>query len=137
MKRGGILTVLFVVFLFIPLTTTKAAIFLAVNGNPGTDFIMLEAGQSCSIEIMSDDTLGYAAFAGFVDTDPLGTFIHLETRWEAGEGATATLVNNAPILYGYDVMTFTPVQAGIHALFDFSRAGHINRPIPGSFREYD
>lgn len=98
-----------------------AAQSLTVN-TQATGSITLEVGQSCSIEVVSDNNLPYDAYAGFDNGLVLGTFSHIETRPEAGDLADATAYS-IPAFEGYHVVAAglsPPPSAGVHFVFQYA-----------------
>jgi len=93
---------------------------LTVNGQP-VDSITLEVGQSCTVEVVSDDSTSYTAYVGFDNGVVLGTFSHLETTRAAGDGATVTEYNEK-FFNGYEVVArgkLSPPSKGVHFVFEY------------------
>lgn len=107
--------------LFIQSGAAKAAVFLTVNG-ADTGYIMLEEGQSCTIEIVSTDNSLYDALIGF-EYDPLGSFQHIETKPEAGTDPWVEPWNEWPLSYGYLVGTGFGPSPGVHFVFMYHAEG--------------
>jgi hypothetical protein len=95
MKAAKIITIMVFSLVMIVWTASVAegAQYLTVNGQ---DFnsITLELGQSCTIEINSDDDSSYVAYVGFENGLVLGTFSHLITEPNAGNSAEVSEYNN-------------------------------------------
>jgi len=97
---------------------SKAAIYLTVNG-VNTDWVAVRPSDVCVIDIVSDDNSVYDAVVGFDEwADPLGAFVHQETRPEAGNGAGVELWEyGPPFSYGYWVWAFGDPSPGVHFVF--------------------
>ena len=101
-------------------STVHAAQSLTVNGDP-CDSIVLELGQSRTVEVVSTDTLSYVAYVGFDNGVVLGDFSHLETKPQAGDRSDVVEVNQ-PAFYGYYVNATgisTPPSPGVHFVFQY------------------
>ncbi len=101
-------------------------IHLTVNGKP-LDSITLELGQSCTVEVVSDDSTSYEDAVGFGNPDAprpqiprvLGDFSHLETRPEAGNSATVIKITDL-YFYGYGVKAAgRGITPGVHFVFEY------------------
>ena len=93
---------------------------LTVNGQD-VNSITLKVGQSCTVEVVSDDSNPYNAYVGFDDGVALGDFSHLETKPEAGNLASAT-VYNVPEFSGYFIVAAGSApapSAGVHFVFQY------------------
>ena len=102
----------------LPASVADGAQSLTVNGKP-VDSITLEVGQSCTVEVVSDDSTSYELYVGFVNGRVLGSFSHLETTAAAGNLATVTEYNTRPF-YGYRVTAAGKgVSAGVHFIFQY------------------
>ncbi|MHC4476858.1 MAG: hypothetical protein ACYTEL_14520 [Planctomycetota bacterium] len=94
---------------------------LTVNGDP-CDLIVLELGQSCTVEISSPNNSCYIDFIGFYQAPVLGTFEHLETDPNAGDANDVSQVVTVPNFYGYRVIACgnPPYpRPGIHFVFEY------------------
>ena len=104
-----------------PASMACGAIFLTVNGQ-NVDSIVLEHGQSCTVEVGSlFDTGPYEAHVGFDNGLVLGSFSHLETRPEAGDRARVEEYDE-PAFYGYYIRAYGLLQQpapGIHFVFEY------------------
>jgi len=102
-------------------STVHAAQSLTVNGDP-CDSIVLELGQTCTVEVVSDDPNPYNAYVGFDDGLVLGTFSHLETKKKkAGDLADATEYA-VLVFYGYFIVSagsLPPPSPGVHFVFQY------------------
>jgi hypothetical protein len=106
--------------MFWPALVARGAISLTINGQD-VDSILLEHGQSCTVEVVSDDSSSYEAYVGFDNGLVLGSFSHLETRPEAGERARAEEYDE-PVFYGYFVKAsgfFPGPVPGVHFVFEY------------------
>ena len=104
----------------LPASVAEGRQSLTVNGQDVTS-ITLELGQSCTVEVVSDDGTSYTDYVGFDNRAVLGTFSHLETTAAAGDGATVTEYNTKPF-YGYLVVArgkFIPPRPGVHFIFEY------------------
>ncbi|MCE5185778.1 MAG: hypothetical protein LLF76_06600, partial [Planctomycetaceae bacterium] len=117
--------ILFVVpcCLLLPLSLpVSAAVYLAVDGQQ-YDTLALKTGQELLIEIRSDDSLPYTAYAGFDDgTAPLGSTHHPAAFSAAGNLASISPVS-APPLRGYYVNAagVSPAPSpGLHFRFAYT-----------------
>jgi hypothetical protein len=122
MKSAKMLTIWILTMALMVCTASTAlgAVSLTVNGQDLTS-IELEQGQSCTVEVVSDDGVSYAAFLGFDDCVVLGDFSHLETSPEAGGHAIAE-VYDQPTFYGYYLSASgydPPPSAGVHFTFEY------------------
>ena len=114
------LTIVALALMLCPVSTALGAVSLTVNGQDVT-LIELELGRSCTVEVVSDDTISYIAYLGFDDGVVLGDFSHLETMPEAGNYAIAE-VYEQPTFYGYYLSAsgFSPApSAGVHFTFEY------------------
>ena len=104
-------------------TTVNAAQYLRINGQD-VDSINLRAGQSCDIEVVSDNNSPYVVYVGFDDGNTLGNFGEPQTMWQAGEMVVVTEVNE-PEFYGYSIDVSVDVTdpnrplAGLHFIFRY------------------
>ncbi|MHC4109997.1 MAG: hypothetical protein ACYSUY_02920 [Planctomycetota bacterium] len=93
---------------------------LTVNGQPVSS-ITLEVGQSCTVEVVSDDSTSYEDYVGFDGAGVRGVFSHVETMPAAGNSATVTEYNEHAF-YGYSVRAsgLRPApSAGVHFIFEY------------------
>jgi hypothetical protein len=93
---------------------------LTVNGQD-VNSITVKVGQVCTVEVVSDDSVSYVDYVGFDNRVVLGTFLHLETRPEAGNDADVELVD-LPTFYGYSVTAAgmaPPPSPGVHFVFQY------------------
>ena len=103
-----------------PASVASGAQSLTVNGADVTS-ITLELGQSCTVEVVSDDSASYTDYVGFDNGVVLGNFSHLETKPEAGNLSTVADYNQ-PTFYGYylSVAGFSPAPSpGVHFVFQY------------------
>ena len=94
--------------------------YLTVNKQP-VDSIILEVGQSCFFEVVSDDSGVYTDVIGFEDSVVLGSFLHYKTTKEAGDSARVTPIIGHDF-YGYEVTAsgfITPPSPGTHFIFEY------------------
>ncbi|MCK4790833.1 MAG: hypothetical protein KAV87_44265, partial [Desulfobacteraceae bacterium] len=86
-----------------------------------------ELGQSCTVEVVSDDSTSYEDAVGFGNPDAprphkprvLGDFSHLETRPEAGNSATVIKITDL-YFYGYGVTAAGKgITPGDHFIFEY------------------
>jgi hypothetical protein len=95
---------------------------LTVNGQDANS-ITIKVGQSCTVEVVSDDAASYVAYVGFDNGLVLGTFLHLETKPEAGN-QSAVIEYNWPDFLGYYVRAsgITPgnPSPGIHFVLQYT-----------------
>jgi len=94
--------------------------YLTVNKQP-VDSIILEVGQSCFFEVVSDDSMVYTDVIGFEDSVVLGSFLHYKTTKEAGDSARVTPIIGHDF-YGYEVTAsgfITPPSPGTHFIFEY------------------
>ncbi len=95
---------------------------VTVNNQP-LDSITLKVGQTCTVEVVSDDSNPYNAYVGFDDGLVLGTFSHLETKKKkAGDLADATEYDVATF-YGYFIVSagsLPPPSPGVHFVFQYT-----------------
>jgi hypothetical protein len=94
---------------------------LTVNGED-VNSITLEVGQSCTVEVVSDDSTSYVDYVGFDSGVVLGDFSHYETTPLAGDTARVTEYNE-PAFYGYRVRAdgslFGRPRPGVHFVFEY------------------
>jgi hypothetical protein len=118
MKSMKVLAILVLVFGSIANGAQK----LTVNGQD-VNSITIKVGQSCTVEVVSDDAASYVDYVGFDNGLILGTFLHLETKPAAGNQATVIEVNQ-PDFYGYYVRAsgITPGKPspGIHFVLQYT-----------------
>jgi len=101
----------------------NAAHYLRINGQD-VNSITLRAGQSCDIEVVSDNNNPYLVFVGFDNGDTLGNFGEPQTMWQAGETVVVMEVNE-PEFYGYSIDVSVDVadpnlpRAGLHFIFRY------------------
>lgn len=122
MKTAKMLTILVMALglMVLPASVVQGAQYLTVNGQDITS-ITLELGQSCTVEVVSDDSTSYVAYVGFDNGVVLGDFSHLRTTKAAGDGATVTEYNE-PAFYGYYVQASGAKPApskGVHFIFEY------------------
>ena len=113
-------TILLVTVLLFAAKATGAR-HLTVNGNL-IDSITLQTGQSCTIEVVSDDSKSYKGYAGFSNSDILGTISHLQTLTEAGSSAE-TFLYDSESFYGYYICATgqtSSVIPGVHFIFQYN-----------------
>lgn len=93
--------------------------YLKVNGED-VNSIILGAGQSCIIEVVSDDAFPYTDHVGFDDCNSLGIFTHMATMPEAGDDAGVTSINQS-VFCGYRVATGQAdwPDPGVHFVFEY------------------
>jgi len=94
--------------------------YITVNKQP-VDSIILEVGQSCSFEVVSDDSGVYTDVIGFENAVVLGSFLHYKTTKEAGDSARVTPIIRHDF-YGYEVTASgftTPPSPGTHFIFEY------------------
>jgi hypothetical protein len=119
MKSTKMLTIL--VLALAPMA--NAAQYLRVNGQD-VNSITLRVGQSCDIELASDNNSPYVVSVGFDDGNTLGNFGEPQTMWQAGEMVIVTEVNEAEF-YGYSIDVGVDVtdpnrpRAGLHFIFRY------------------
>ncbi|MFZ0033419.1 MAG: hypothetical protein WAK60_00330, partial [Sedimentisphaerales bacterium] len=107
--------------LFVPLGISKGSIYLTVNSQNISE-VTLTRGQSCSIEIMSNNTSEYVAHIGFQVPDILGPFEYATTMPQAGEFATVIPYNGAPFTNAFEVMATGGPVPGVHFVFHYTAA---------------
>jgi hypothetical protein len=100
--------------LFVPIGFSKGAIFLTVNGQDLTS-ITLELGQSCSIEIVSNDSNPYGAWVGLDVVG--GTFTHTQTMPAAGSNPYVDRWEAIAVYY--ELHTGTNPTPGVHFVFQY------------------
>ncbi len=120
METKKILTIL--VFGLAPVLASNAygKIILTVD-NQDVGSITLTLGQSCTVEVVSSDSVPYEAYVGFYLAPVIGDFSPLEIKPEAGKGAEV-LKYSTPDFRGYHVKTgsgITPPSPGVHFVFQF------------------
>ena len=94
---------------------------LTVNGQAINE-IILKTSQSCTVEIVSDNSNPYSAYIGFDDSVVLGNFTHQQTMPEAGDLGAATEYS-VPEFYGYFVTaagSSPSPTAGVHFVFNYN-----------------
>ncbi len=110
------------VFVLTPVLASSAhgkIILTADNQDVGS--ITLVLGQSCTVEVVSSDSVPYEAYVGFYNAPGIGDFLPLEIKPEAGKGAKV-LRYSTPDFRGYHVITgsgITPPSPGVHFVFQF------------------
>jgi len=102
--------------LFVPSGISKAAISLTVNGVDVSE-VVLQPGQSCTIEIFSNNNSEYVAYIGFQKADPHGAFGHTETRPQAATFAMVNPFNQPPFSFAYEVAALGGPSPGVHFVF--------------------
>jgi len=111
---------LLAVYVILLSSTASGSQSLTVN-NQVVDTITLQLGQSCTIEICSDNNRSYAACIGFDDAVLCGSFVFLQTMDEAGDLADV-LEYNVEGFSGYYVrsggLAVRP-SPGAHFVFEF------------------
>jgi hypothetical protein len=124
MKATKIFTILVLVLMLVAWSAPNVYgdQYLTVNGQD-VNSITLELGQSCTIEINSDDDSSYVAYVGFDNGLVRGTFSHLITEPNAGNIA-AVSEHNEPAFYGYEVLADSvypdhPVP-GVHFILEYT-----------------
>jgi hypothetical protein len=93
----------------------NAAQSLTVNSE-AIDAITLKTGQTCSVQVVSDNSYPYTAYVGFDDRVVLGSFDQPLAMPEAGDLAGITEYD-VPSFYGYFVSaagTSPPPSPGVH-----------------------
>jgi hypothetical protein len=103
----------------------EGSLSVTVN-NAVAESVMLEPGQTFTVEIVSDDSSPYDAYVGFDDGVALGVFSHVTTMPEAGDLNDVTEYN-VPAFYGYYVEAAgaaPPPSAGVHFVFQY-QAGEL------------
>jgi hypothetical protein len=116
MESTRMLTILVLVFA----SVVNGSQYLTVN-NQNVASITLEAGQSCTIEVVSDNSDSYVNYVGFDNGIVLGNFLHLETKPEAGDLAEVTEYS-VPTFYGYCIVAAgmaPPPSPGVHFVFQY------------------
>ncbi len=116
MKSRKVLAILVLVFA----SMANGSQYLTVN-NQNVDSITLEAGKSCTIEVVSDNSDSYVDYVGFEDGKVLGAFSHQETTKNAGDSASVKEYNK-PSFYGYSINAAgisTAPSPGIHFVFEY------------------
>ncbi|MHC4458351.1 MAG: hypothetical protein ACYS0I_14940 [Planctomycetota bacterium] len=150
MKPSKTFTITVLTFGLMVLSSSVAegAQYLTVN-NQDINSITLNLGQSCTIEINSDDDSSYVAYVGFDNGLVRGTFSHLITEPNAGNIA-AVSEHNEPDFYGYEVLADAvypdhPVP-GVHFILEYTaqKVGETDLnlyedsppPLAGPLRDY-
>jgi hypothetical protein len=98
----------------------QGAEYLRVNGQE-VDSITLKVGQSCIVEVVSDDSNSYRDYVGFDNGLVLGFFSHLMTYPNAGDVATVA-DHNTPAFSGYYIVAYgesPPPSPGVHFVFEY------------------
>jgi len=93
---------------------------LTVNGHDAKS-ITLEVGQSCTVEVVSDDSRSYTDYVGFDNGVVLGSFSHIRTMKAAGDRAGVTEYNE-PAFYGYLIVAEGFIRLpipGVHFIFKY------------------
>jgi hypothetical protein len=120
MKNSIILAIVSLGLMAWPASMARGAVSLTINGQD-VDSIALEHGQSCTVEVVSDDSSSYEAYVGFDNGLVLGDFSHLETRPEAGERPHVEEYDE-PTFYGYYIKAFGFLPSpspGVHFVFEY------------------
>ena len=100
-----------------PVSMVRGDISLKVDDDANVTSITLEVGQSCTVEVASDDSMSYKTYVGFDNGLVLGSFTHLETRPASG-GGDVELVDNS-YFYGYEVIAGEWPFPGVHFVFRY------------------
>ncbi len=123
MKRAKMLTILVLAsgLMVWPAPVAEGAQYLTVNCEP-LDSIVLELGQSCTVEVVSDDGRSYTDYVGFGNGVVPGGFSHHQTTRQAGDRAKVTEYSEATF-YGYCVVAEGSAlgrpQPGVHFVFEY------------------
>ncbi len=123
MKRAKMLTILVLAsgLMVWPAPVAEGAQYLTVNCEP-LDSIVLELGQSCTVEVISDDGRSYTDYVGFDNGVVPGGFSHHQTTRQAGDRAKVTEYSEATF-YGYCVVAEGSAlgrpQPGVHFVFEY------------------
>ncbi|MHC4643614.1 MAG: hypothetical protein ACYS32_18385, partial [Planctomycetota bacterium] len=103
-----------------PAPVVHGVVFLRVNGQD-VNSITLKLGQSCIVEVVSDDSNPYNAYVGFYTDVIRGVFSHLGIEPQAGDLASVTDYN-APAFRGYYISargSSPPPSPGSHFIFEY------------------
>ena len=98
----------------------NAAQSLTINGQ-ALDSVTLRIGQTCTVQVVSDNSNPYNAFVGFDDRVVLGVFDQPMVMTEAGDLAGITEYSKL-FFYGYFVSaagTSPPTSPGVHFTFEY------------------
>lgn len=95
----------------------NGAQYLTVNGE-NLDSIELGAGQSCTFEVVSNNTSIYEDHIGFDDCNSLGNFSYVEKKQAAGACSEVNEVN-LPDFCGYRVRADCSPSLGVHFVFEY------------------
>ena len=121
MKTTILATVLILVLglMVWPASVAEGAQYLTVSGQDVRS-ISLEVGESCTVEVVSDDSRSYGLYVGFENRLVLGSFSYQGATREAGTVAKATEYDQRAF-YGYYVVPsgFPPPSAGVHFMFEY------------------
>jgi hypothetical protein len=121
MKNSKMLAIWVLALIVWPVSTALGVVSLTVNGE-AVDEITLREGQSCTVEIVSDNSDCYSANIGFDYGWGRGNLSHLETTPEVGIYASVE-VYNEPSFQGYSVSAgFSPLfppSPGVHFIFEY------------------
>jgi hypothetical protein len=94
---------------------------LTVNGQP-LDSITLEVGQSCTVEVVSDDSTSYEKYVGFDNGVVLGDFSHYETKPQACDDSRVARYETSAF-YGYYIRADCSYPGGpspgVHFIFEY------------------
>jgi len=120
METKKILTTLVFIVALVLASNAHGKINLTVN-NQTASSITLQVGQSCTVEVVSSDSVPYEAYVGYYMAPVIGDFSPLEIKPEAGKGAEVDRYST-PGFRGYHVITgggITPPSPGVHFVFQF------------------
>ncbi len=119
METKKILTILVFVFVQVLASNAYGKITLTVD-NQDVSSITLEVGQTCTVEVVSDEGTSYEAYVGFSGAPIIGDFSPLEIKPEAGKGAAVDRYST-PGFRGYYIKTggMTQPSPGVHFVFQF------------------
>jgi hypothetical protein len=124
METKKILTILVFVLTLVLVSNTHGKIILTAD-NQNVSSITLQLGQSCTVEVVSSDSVPYEAYVGFDRAQVVGDFTHLEIRPEAGKDAEVVKYST-PGFRGYYVKTGGGIiqpSPGAHFVFQFEAQG--------------
>jgi hypothetical protein len=130
MKNGKVLAVL-VLALGLMIwsgSVASGAQYLTINGQD-INLITLKVGQSCDVEVVSDNNESYTAYVGFDDCNSLGIFSNRQTTSHAGDMAYI-VEYNTPVFCGYDFgpgsMDPNEPSPGVQFVFQYEpdKVGH-------------
>lgn len=117
-------TTVFPILVCLLTSWASAVLSLTVNGET-FETLPLKVGQTALVQIHSDDSVPYSAYAGFDNgTDPLGTLSEAVIFASAGNLASLSPLSPPP-LYGYYVNAAgaSPApSAGVHFCFTYTPA---------------